>query len=61
MEGIFYQELDKFVGELYSDGTVAKWDNERLEKSVKKAIRKTTQKVKEAKERLCETRPVRAA
>jgi hypothetical protein len=60
----FYRELDKFIGELYADGTAAKWENERLGKKAKKIIRKTSRKTKEARntlEGMGENRSVRAA
>jgi hypothetical protein len=57
----FYRELDRFIDELYADGTAAKWENERLEKKAKKVILKTSRKAKKAKKELVDNRSVRAA
>jgi len=44
----FEDMMDEFIEGLYADGTMAKWENERLEKKAKNAIRKASRKVREA-------------
>ena len=47
----FYRELDRFIDELYADGTVGKWKVEKKLKEAKGVQRKTARTINEYRAR----------
>ena len=45
----FYRELEKFVDELYADGTAGKWKVDKKLKQAKQMQRKAAKKLREQK------------